>query len=105
MGEKREVKVAQVPGPGEYDHENATKLQTRDRQVIIGTEERNINIARKQKDIPGPGTYTSTYTEFGAKTRGGFIGKASRDDDWEYVTEEQYQEMTKSSARRTRAER
>jgi hypothetical protein len=37
MGEKRQEKVSLNPGPGEYDLENASKLQTREPQVIIGT--------------------------------------------------------------------
>ena len=71
----------------------------------FGTENRKNTLESTKKNIPGPGEYSDTYTSFNTKSKGGFIGKASRDDDWEYVTEEQYMTMQGSSARRKRTDR
>ena len=105
MGIKLEKKIEELPGPGDYDHDASIKVKQSDPKFVFGTEQRSSNFNSKQKEIPGPGQYSDSQTQFKTTTRGGFIGKASRDDDWEYVTEEEYLSMTKQSGRRKRGAR
>ena len=89
MGEKREEKLSENPAPGQYDTEAATNLKSSKVQVaVIGTERRKNMLEGQNQDQPGPGTYTGKMYDFGKDSKGFTISKASRDEDWEYVTEE-----------------
>ena len=65
MGEKRQEKVSQNPGPGEYDQDASKILQSKMGSVRIGTAERKDiweDQVKAAQALPDAGSYEQKTT-------------------------------------------
>ena len=71
MGSKREEKLNQNPGPGQYDNDASKLKPNASGSVRIGSAKRQeLWSESKGADMPGPGLYVSDTNTFGKAAKG-----------------------------------